>query len=212
MPSRPSHCEGRLRRPAACVAARRVRQESIVNAAWRMFDPDNRPFWKRKTLAEMSKAEWESLCDGCGRCCLNKLQYEDTGEILYTDVGCELLDGETCRCRDYPNRNARIDNCDRLTADNIRRLDWLPTSCAYRLIDSGRDLYWWHPLVSGDPDTVHAAGISVRGRVSVYEHRMGEEELEEHIVKWPTRIPKRALRPPTKPVADQARPRETRRV
>lgn len=159
---------------------------------------DDRPFWKRKTLAEMSKAEWESLCDGCGRCCLNKLEYEDTGEIVYTDVGCRLLDGETCRCRDYPNRNALVENCDRLTAQNIRRLNWLPATCGYRLIDAGRDLYWWHPLVSGDPETVHAAGISVRGRVGIFEHAMGEQELEDRIVDWPTKIPRQALRPPQK--------------
>lgn len=161
-----------------------------------MTDADDRPFWKRKTLAEMSKAEWESLCDGCGRCCLNKIEYEDTGEIVYTDVGCRLLDGEACRCRDYPHRNARVKNCDRLTARNISRLNWLPSTCGYRLIDSGRDLYWWHPLVSGDPETVHAAGISVRGRVGVFEHRMGEEDLEDRIVDWPAKIPRRALRPP----------------
>ncbi|MBL8585300.1 MAG: YcgN family cysteine cluster protein [Bradyrhizobiaceae bacterium] len=161
-----------------------------------MTDADDRPFWKRKTLAQMSKAEWESLCDGCGRCCLNKIEYEDTGEIAYTDVGCRLLDGETCRCRDYPNRNARVKNCDRLTARNISRLNWLPSTCGYRLVDEGRDLYWWHPLVSGDPETVHAAGISVRGRVGLFEHRMGEEDLEDRIVDWPTKIPRRALRPP----------------
>jgi uncharacterized protein len=170
-----------------------------------MTDADDRPFWMRKTLAQMSKAEWESLCDGCGRCCLNKLEYEDTGEIAYTDVGCRLLDGETCRCRDYPNRNARVENCDRLTAQNIGRLNWLPATCAYRLIDARRDLYWWHPLVSGDPETVHAAGVSVRGRVGVYEHAMGGEEFEDRIVKWPTRIPRKALRPPQPPASLAAR-------
>jgi uncharacterized protein len=174
-----------------------------------MASSDDRPFWKRKTLAQMTKAEWESLCDGCGRCCLNKLEYEDTGEIVYTDVGCRLLDGDTCRCRDYPNRNARVENCDRLTAPNIRRLNWLPSTCAYRLIDAGRDLYWWHPLVSGDPETVHAAGISVRGRVSVYEDAMGDEELEDRIVKWPTRIPKKAHQPPPQRAGGAARRKQT---
>jgi uncharacterized cysteine cluster protein YcgN (CxxCxxCC family) len=161
-----------------------------------MTADDDRPFWQRKTLAQMTRAEWESLCDGCGRCCLNKLEYEDTGEIAYTDVGCVLLDGYSCRCRDYNNRNARVENCDRLTAQNIRRLNWLPSTCAYRLIGAGRDLYWWHPLVSGDPESVHFAGISVRGRVGMFEHQMGDEELEDRIVDWPTKIPRRALRPP----------------
>lgn len=165
---------------------------------------DDPPFWKRKTLAEMTRAEWESLCDGCGRCCLNKLEYEDTGEIAYTDVGCRLLDGETCRCRDYPNRRKRVANCDRLTPGNIRRLNWLPATCGYRLIDAGRDLYWWHPLVSGDPETVHAAGVSVRGRVAVYEHQMGEEELEDRVVTWPTRIPRKARAAPRKAVGKVA--------
>ncbi len=186
-----------------------------------MTADDDSPFWQRKTLAQMTRAEWESLCDGCGRCCLNKLEYEDTGELAYTDVGCELLDGYSCRCRDYKNRNARVENCDRLTAANIGRLNWLPSSCAYRLIAAGRDLYWWHPLVSGDPETVHFAGISVRGRVGMFEHQMGEEELEDRIVDWPTKIPRQARRPPTpKPAAPvgakrgtestEARPRPAR--
>lgn len=180
-----------------------------------MTADDDRPFWQRKTLAQMTRAEWESLCDGCGRCCLNKLEYEDTGEIAYTDVGCELLDGYTCRCRDYKHRNARVENCDRLNADNISKLNWLPSTCAYRLIDAGRDLYWWHPLVSGDADSVHFAGISVRGRVGMFEHEMGEAELEDRIVDWPTKIPRHALRPPApkqapkqaqKPVQKPAKP------
>jgi uncharacterized cysteine cluster protein YcgN (CxxCxxCC family) len=162
-----------------------------------MTADDDRPFWQRKKLGEMTPAEWESLCDGCGRCCLNKLEYEGTGEFAFTDVGCELLDGYSCRCRDYKNRNARVENCDRLTADNIAKLNWLPSTCAYRLIDAGRDLYWWHPLVSGDPESVHFAGMSVRGRVGMFEHQMGEEELEDRIVDWPTKIPRRALRPPS---------------
>ncbi|EJW09810.1 putative YcgN protein [Rhodovulum sp. PH10] len=156
--------------------------------------PADLPFWKRKALAEMTAGEWESLCDGCGRCCLNKLEDEDTGEIYYTDVGCRLLDGDSCRCRDYPNRQAQVDNCDRLTPANVPRLKWLPKTCGYRLIAEGRDLYWWHPLVSGDPETVHAAGVSVRGRVGLSEDDMGADELEDRIVTWPTRIPARARR------------------
>ena len=123
------------------------------------------PFWRTKRLGEMSAREWESLCDGCGRCCLNKLIDEDTNRTVFTDVGCKLLDGETCRCTDYAHRQAKVKDCVRLTPRNVRRLSWLPPTCGYRLVAEGRDLYWWHPLVSGDPDTVHAAGVSVRGRV-----------------------------------------------
>jgi uncharacterized cysteine cluster protein YcgN (CxxCxxCC family) len=150
---------------------------------------DDVPFWRRKTLAEMTAAEWESLCDGCGRCCLNKLEEEDTGRVHYTDVGCRLLDGTTCRCKDYRNRSKRVDDCVRLTPENVGALKWLPPSCAYRLLAQGRDLYWWHPLVSGDPETVHAAGISVRGRVGICEDDLGDQDYEDRIVAWPSRMP-----------------------
>jgi uncharacterized cysteine cluster protein YcgN (CxxCxxCC family) len=155
---------------------------------------DDVPFWRRKSLADMTSGEWESLCDGCGRCCLNKLEDEDTGRIYYTDVGCRLLDGTTCRCKDYDNRSEAVDDCVRLSPDNIAELDWLPPSCAYRLVAHGRDLYWWHPLVSGDPDSVHAAGISVRGRVGISEADLGEEDYEDRIVSWPGRMPATARR------------------
>ena len=150
---------------------------------------DEVPFWRRKSLADMTSAEWESLCDGCGRCCLNKLEDEDTGRVYYTDVGCRLLDGTTCRCKDYGNRSQAVDDCVRLSPDNVAELQWLPPSCAYRLIANGRDLYWWHPLVSGDPDSVHAAGMSVRGRVGISEADLGEEDYEDRIVSWPSRMP-----------------------
>lgn len=141
------------------------------------------PFWKTKSLAEMTQSEWESLCDGCGKCCLLKLEYEDTGAVEYTDVACRLLDPESCRCRSYRLRKALVEDCVRLTPDMVGRLSWLPATCAYRLIDEGRDLYWWHPLVSGDPETVHRAGISVRGR-AVSEDTVPDEELEDHVVAW----------------------------
>lgn len=146
------------------------------------------PFWQTVPLEEMSAAEWESLCDGCGRCCLNKLLYEDTGELAWTDVACHLLDGESCRCGDYAHRHERVPDCQALTPENVRELTWLPPTCGYRLIAEGRDLYWWHPLVSGDPETVHAAGISVRGRTRS-EHDIAFDELEKYIVDWPGEAP-----------------------
>jgi len=150
------------------------------------------PFWKTKSLAEMTEGEWESLCDGCGRCCLVKLEDEDTAKIYFTDVGCRLLDSESCRCRDYKNRSARVDDCVRLTAKNLGELNWLPPTCAYRLLANGGDLYWWHPLVSGDRETVHAANISVRGRVSSDEDALPEDKIADHIVAWPGKWPKGA--------------------
>src|ERR1700740_2890995 len=123
------------------------------------------PFWRRKKLAEMTREEWESLCDGCAKCCLVKLEYEDTGKVDNTDIACRLLDAESCRCSDYSNRQKRVSDCLALTPRRVRRLRWLPSPCAYRLVAEGRDLYWWHPLVSGDPNTVHEAGVSGRGRV-----------------------------------------------
>lgn len=155
---------------------------------------DPAPFWRTKTMAKMTKAEWESLCDGCGRCCLNKLTDVDTNETVFTDVGCKLLDGQTCRCTDYKHRQAKIGDCVQLTPRNIRRLTWLPPTCAYKLVAEGRDLYWWHPLVSGDPDTVHAARISVRGRVSASEADVPDEKLEDYIVSWPGKWPKGSKR------------------
>jgi uncharacterized protein len=147
--------------------------------------PDAPPFWRTKTLAEMSGAEWESLCDGCARCCLVKLEDEETGAIHYTDVGCTLLDAGACRCRDYDRRQAKVPDCVRLKATNVSELSWLPPTCAYRLVAQGRDLYWWHPLVSGDPETVHAAGISVRGRVAGREDEFSIPQLLDRIVRWP---------------------------
>jgi uncharacterized cysteine cluster protein YcgN (CxxCxxCC family) len=149
------------------------------------------PFWKTKTLAEMTGVEWESLCDGCGLCCLNKLEDWDTGEIAWTNVGCTLLDGESCRCKDYPNRQATVPDCIQLTPEEVETLSWLPPTCGYRLVRDGIDLYWWHPLVSGDPETVHQAGISVRGR-TVSEDDIDVEELEDYLVEWPLTVGEQA--------------------
>jgi uncharacterized cysteine cluster protein YcgN (CxxCxxCC family) len=130
----------------------------------------------------MSKAEWESLCDGCGRCCLEKLEDIDTGEISYTNVSCTLLDHDTCRCSNYAERFRFMPDCVPLDPKNIFELRWMPTTCAYRTLAEGRDLAPWHPLVSGTPESVISAGISVKGRC-LGHHQAGD--LEDHIVDWP---------------------------
>jgi uncharacterized cysteine cluster protein YcgN (CxxCxxCC family) len=135
----------------------------------------------------MTGTEWESLCDGCGKCCLAKLEDEDTGDIYFTSVGCRLFDAGACRCSDYENRQARVSDCVRLTPGNVRTIPWLPSTCAYRLVAEGQDLAWWHPLVSGDPDMIHRAGISVRGRVTASENDLAEAEdyLDHMLAKEP---------------------------
>jgi uncharacterized cysteine cluster protein YcgN (CxxCxxCC family) len=122
------------------------------------------PFWRTKTLAEMTVAEWESLCDGCGLCCLIRLEDEDTGEVTPTRVSCVLLDTRTCRCSDYADRHRTVPDCIKLTPGNLKDLPWMPASCAYRRLFEGRDLPRWHPLITGDPESVHRAGVSVRGQ------------------------------------------------
>lgn len=146
-----------------------------------IYGSRDEPFWAVKRLEEMTDAEWEQLCDGCGKCCLEKLEDWDTGEISYTNVACALLDTETCRCRRYAERHRYVPNCQRLTADTVLRFSWLPRSCAYRLLAEGKTLPSWHPLRSGDAATVHGAGMSVRGR-AIPAHRAGM--LEHHIVTW----------------------------
>lgn len=137
-------------------------------------------FWETVPLERMTRAEWESLCDGCGKCCLHKLEDEETGEILPTNVACKLLDRRSGLCRDYRNRKMHVPECVRLTPAKLRTLDWLPSTCAYRLLGEGKPLADWHPLVSGDPESVHKAGISVRGW-TVSEVDAGD--LEHHVVE-----------------------------
>jgi uncharacterized protein len=151
-----------------------------------------KPFWKTKTLEQMSAAEWESLCDGCGRCCLIKLEDDETGDIHATDVACKLFDAGTCRCKDYANRSAKVPDCVTLTPHDVKTLRWLPPSCAYRLVARGEDLKWWHPLVSGRAETVIEAGVSVKGRVHASEDDVPVEHLPDRMTKWPLRWPPKA--------------------
>jgi len=139
------------------------------------------PYWETKTLSEMSSAEWEALCDGCGKCCLNKL-INDDDDLFFTDVACRLLDLTSCRCRDYTDRKRQVPDCQVLTADNIAEFRWLPSTCAYRLLAEGKPLADWHPLVSGDRESVHRAGVSVRGRAFSEDDIL---DLENRIVDWP---------------------------
>lgn len=156
---------------------------------------NNSPYWLSKTLDEMTSEEWEGLCDGCGRCCMHKLEDEETGDIYGTSVGCELLDGETCLCRDYPYRKAKVSDCIQLTRHIIETVHWLPKDCAYMLVAKRKDLEWWHYLKSGNRNTVHEAGISVRGQVRAYENQLHTPEdylnyLAEKIYSQPSPLKK----------------------
>lgn len=138
-------------------------------------------FWETIPLAEMDAAQWESLCDGCGKCCLHKLEDEDSGEVFVCNVACRLLDIDSCRCSDYANRKQLVPDCTVLTLERIAEFQWLPETCAYRLLAEGRGLFEWHPLMSGDATSVHRAGISVRGRVI---SEADVDDLQQHITDW----------------------------
>ncbi|MEP1198082.1 YcgN family cysteine cluster protein [Tateyamaria sp.] len=156
-----------------------------------MSDPIDRTgfapkFWETKSLDQMSEAEWEALCDGCGKCCLNKLEDEDSGEVALTRVACRLLDDATCRCAQYEIRHQFVPDCIVLKPSNIEsHLYWMPQTCAYRVLHEGRGLADWHPLISGTAETVHAAGVSMHGR-TVSEFEVADEDWEDHIIEEPT--------------------------
>lgn len=140
-------------------------------------------FWERQTLKSMTPQEWEALCDGCGKCCLNKLEDADTGEIAFTRVACRLLDDESCRCGNYEIRKSLVPECVVLSPGNLGKIAyWMPSTCAYRLLHEGKPLHDWHPLISGDPDSVHRAGESVRGW-TVPEFEIPEEDWEDYIIE-----------------------------
>ncbi|WP_371056449.1 MULTISPECIES: YcgN family cysteine cluster protein [unclassified Rhodosalinus] len=142
-------------------------------------------FWERKRLDRMTRAEWEALCDGCGKCCLNKLEDADTGEVWLTRVACRLFDDGSCRCTQYPIRHRFVPDCIVLTPDTLDdHMHWLPQTCAYRLLHEGRPLYHWHPLISDDPESVHRAGVSAHG-MTVPEFEVDEDDWEDFIIEEP---------------------------
>ena len=153
-----------------------------------MEDPIDRAglrdrFWERVPLKNLTPREWEALCDGCGKCCLNKLEDADTGEVAFTRVACRLLDGEACRCGQYAIRKMLVPECVVLTPANIGKIAyWMPSTCAYRLLWEEKPLYDWHPLISGDPDSVHDADISMRGKV-LSEFEVEEDDLEDYVIE-----------------------------
>lgn len=139
------------------------------------------PFWESKNLAEMSRDEWESLCDGCGHCCLVKLEDEETDELFVTNVSCHLLDIDTCRCRDYEHRLEKVEMCLSLEPDKMELMKWLPTHCAYRLLSEGKKLQYWHPLISGNPQSVHKAAVSVK-TFAQSEEFIHVDDLGDHVM------------------------------
>ena len=142
-------------------------------------------FWENKPLNKMTQVEWEALCDGCGKCCLNKIEDEDTGDVFLTRVACRLLDDQSCHCMQYDIRHQFVPECIVMRPDNIdQHAYWMPETCAYRLLWKGKSLFDWHPLISGNPESVHQAGVSVRG-ITVPEFEVGEDDWEDHLIEEP---------------------------
>jgi len=142
-----------------------------------------KPFWQEKSLEAMTHEEWETLCDGCGKCCLHKIEDVDSGEVFFTNVACRLLDASTCRCRDYAHRTTLVPGCVVLEPQMVREIAWLPETCAYRRLAEGRGLAWWHPLVSGTQETVRQAGIAICDR-TIPEESIDISKLEDYVIDW----------------------------
>lgn len=140
-----------------------------------------KPFWETKTLDEMTEAEWESLCDGCAKCCVHKIEVEETGKIHYTCVACRMLDVNTCRCTNYENRHELVPDCAVLSVNNPEYFSWMPETCAYRLLHEGKSLPEWHPLITRNPASVHEHGASAKKKL-IPEFLADEERLEKYIV------------------------------
>ena len=140
-------------------------------------------FWQEYTIDELNSAEWEALCDGCGLCCLVKLEDEDTSEVVYTKVSCHLLDCETAQCKDYPNRKDHVPDCIQLTPDLLRQINWLPSTCAYRRLKEGKALPNWHYLISGDKTSVRKARKSAAGKC-LSENDIDPEDIDRYVVRW----------------------------
>ncbi|MGB1092101.1 MAG: YcgN family cysteine cluster protein [Oceanobacter sp.] len=138
-------------------------------------------FWQVKSLDQMTPQEWESLCDGCAKCCLHKLEDEDSGEVWYTNIHCRYLESESCQCTVYQQRNEKVPTCVWLTADQAREFKWLPDTCAYRLLAENKPLPDWHPLVSGDKESVHNADVSIKNK-GISDDQVPEDDWEDHII------------------------------
>lgn len=146
-------------------------------------DQITRRWWMEKPLIEMSQLEWESLCDGCARCCLYKIQDEETDELFYTDIACRFLNMEKCTCTDYVNRHVNMPTCIILTPETVEEINWMPTTCAYRLLSEGKDLLWWHPLVTGNKESPKEAEITIN-QFAVLEDKKNIDHLEDHVQEW----------------------------
>ena len=141
-------------------------------------------FWENLPLEELNREEWEALCDGCGLCCLVKLEEEESRHIYFTNLTCSLLDGQTCRCSEYENRYKKMPDCRAITPQSLRQIEWLPPTCAYRLREQGQPLFDWHPLISGNEESVHEAGISTRGW-TISEEGIELEDYEDYLLEQP---------------------------